>query len=213
MSIYKPNLDAASARKIARGQISLAVDDTAERIAKLAMKFPSKRGGWLCAVEKQFKEAYKETLLAVVSEKRRILAIYFLPLAEEYEGWLAIEISIATFGTAMRTFKIAAIAESAIIKMMQGLRDCSTLDSLKDEILEWFIPSAVICMTMPGRADFLCVPTKSGYFNAKWDHSHNTYVYTSWQPDRLLTDKDQTAISRLRREQRLGMAAALGDCI
>ena len=81
MGIFKPNLDTASARKIVRGRISMAVDDIAERIAKISMTFPSKRGGWLQAVEKQFKEGYKETLLAVVSEKRRVLAIYFLPLA------------------------------------------------------------------------------------------------------------------------------------
>lgn len=213
MNIFKPNLDTASARKIARGRISMAVDDTAERIAKFSMTFPSKRGGWLQAVEKQFKEGYKETLLGVVSEKRRVLAIYFLPLAEQYEGWLGMEISIATFGKAMRVFYIAVITESAIIKLMQGLRDCRPLDSLKDEILEWFIPSALSCMTMPDRPDILCIPTKSGYFTAKWDPSHNTYVYTNWQPDRLLTDKDQTVISRLRLEQGLGMVAELGDCI
>jgi len=58
---------------------------------------------------KKSKEVYKETLQAVVSEKRRVRAIYFLPLAEEYEGWLVIEISTATLDTAMRTFKMAAI--------------------------------------------------------------------------------------------------------
>jgi len=47
----------------------LVADDTVEQVTKLSMKFPSKRGGWLRAVEKQSKEAYKETLQAVVSEK------------------------------------------------------------------------------------------------------------------------------------------------
>ena len=87
----------------------IVADDTVEQVTKLSMKFPSKRGGWLRAVEKQSKEAYKETLQAVVSEKRRVRAIYFLPLAEEYEGWLVVEISIATLDTAMSTFKTAAI--------------------------------------------------------------------------------------------------------
>jgi hypothetical protein len=213
MSTYKPNLDMASARKIARGQISLVVDETAERIANLSTKFPSKRGAWLRAVENEFKEAYKEMLLAVVSEKRRVLAIYFLPLAEQYDGWLAIEVSMATFGTAMRVFKIAVISESAIIRLMMGLRDCRPFDALKDESLEWFLPTVLTCMTMPDRPDILCIPTKSGYFTAKWDHSHNTYVYTNWQPDRLLTDKDRAVLSGLRREERLGMAAELGDCV
>ena len=87
----------------------LVADDTVEQVTKLSMKFPSKRGGWLRAVEKQSKEAYKKTLQVVVSEKRRVRAIYFLPLAEEYEGWLVIEISTATLDTAMRTFEMAAI--------------------------------------------------------------------------------------------------------
>jgi hypothetical protein len=213
MSTYKPNLDGASARKISRGQISLVVDNTAERIANLSAKFPSKRGAWLRAVENEFKEAYKEMLLAVVSEKRRVFAIYFLPLAEQYDGWLAIEVNIATFGTATKVFTIAAISESAIISLMRRLRDCRPFDALKDETLEWFIPSVLTCVTMPDRPDILCIPTKSGYFRAKWDHSHNTYVYTNWQPDRLLTDKDQTVLSRLRSKERLGMAAELGNCI
>ncbi|MEI6807043.1 MAG: hypothetical protein WCK49_11180 [Myxococcaceae bacterium] len=212
MSINKPNLDVSSARTIARGQISIVVEDTAKRIASLSMKFPSKRGAWLRAVENNFKEAYKETLLALIPEKRRVLAVYFLPLAEQYDGWLAIEVSVATFGTAMRTFKLAAITENTIIKLMQGLKDCSHLDALKNELLDWFLPGVMTYMTTLNRPEIICIPTKSGYFIAKWDHSHITYVFTNWQPDRLLTDKEQVVLSKLRREKKFGVAAELGDC-
>ena len=203
MSTVKPNLDVPSARKIARGQISIVVDKTTERIASLSTKYPSKRGAWLRAVEHEFKQAYKETLIAVVSENRRVRAIYFLPLAEQYDGWVAIEVSVATFGAAMRYFRIAAITENAIIRLMQGLRDCSPFDTLKDELLEWFLPGVLTYMSLPNRADALSIPTKSGYFTAKWDHSHSTFVYVSWQPDRLLTDPERTVLDRLRREKRL----------
>ena len=212
MNINKPNLDATSARTIARGQISIVVEDTATRIASLSAKYPSKRGAWLRAVESNFKDAYKDTLLAVFPEKRRVLAVYFLPLAEQYDGWLAIEVSVATFGTATRIFKLAAISENAIIRLMQGLKDCSHLDALRDEFLDWFLLSCMTYLAMPNRPEIICIPTKSGYFTAKWDRSHISYIYTNWQPERLLNDKKQFVLSKLRREERFGVAAELGDC-
>ena len=213
MSTYRPDLDVASARKIARGQISLVVQETAERIANLPAKYPAKRDAWVRFVEKEFKEAYKETLLAVASQKRRVLAIYLLPLAQQYDGWVAIEASIVTFGKAMRFFPLAAISESAIIRLMQGIRACRPIDALKEESLDWFIPSIMAGIASPDRSEILCIPTKWGYFTAKWDYRHNAYVYTSWQPDRLLTDRDRAVLCKLRCEERLGTAAELGDCV
>lgn len=212
MNTNRPTLDAASARKIARGQISIVVDNTSERIAKLSTHFPSKRGAWLRAVEDTFRDAYKDTLLTVVSEKRRVLAVYFLPLAEQYEGWLAIEICVASFDGATRRFYLSAISEHAIVRLMQGRRDCSHLDALKDELLEWILVAMLNCIAGQNRPDILCIPTKSGYFTAKWDRNHSTYVCTNWHPDRLLPDKERAIAARLRHEERLGLEAELANC-
>ena len=213
MSTNKPTLDEASARKVARGQISVMVEKTAERIANTSTKFPAKRGAWLRAVEAGFRKGYKDNILTLVSEKRRVLVVYFLPLAEQYDGWLAVEASVATFGAEMRVFKISVISEHALARLMQGLRDCSLLDALRDQFLEWFLSTILACIASPNRPDILCVPTKSGYFTAKWDRMHSTFVYTDWQPDRLLTDKERTLLDRLRSEERLGLHADFGNCV
>ena len=141
-----------------------------------------------------------------------MVGVYFLPLAEQYEGWLAIEISMVSFGGGTRNIKISALSENAIARVMQGMRDCSPLDSLKGELLEWTLSSVMNCMANQNRPDILCIPTKSRVFTAKWDRNHCTYVYTNWQPERLLADKEQAIVDKLRREERLGLDANLGDC-
>jgi hypothetical protein len=201
----KPTLDDASARKIARGQISVAIENINSRITSLATSYPAKRGAWLRVVEDHYKETYKETLLHIETDKRRVVAFFLWPLADSYDGWIAIDVVVATFGSGTRQLRIAAITENAVVKLMQGLRETSHLDALRAQTLDWALNRVMTCYAEQNRPNNVCIPTKSGYFTAKWDLLHKAYVFTGWHPDRLLNDREQAILERLRREKQIGM--------
>jgi membrane protein YqaA with SNARE-associated domain len=209
----KPNLDLASAKRIARGQINRVAESISERVARLPSQMPVKRLTWLRETENLYRQTYDEVLIGIASEKRRVFAVYLMPLAEEFEGWLSIEVAMASFKGARTIFVLAAVAEQTIARMMEGLKSVDAIEALRNELSEWNFIQLLQSMLLPMPQDVVYVATASGCFVAKWNAQRHSYIMTSWLPDRLATDHERTVLRRLRRDERLGAGPSLTDCI
>lgn len=209
----KPNLDLTSAKRIARGQINRVADTISERVARLPTQMPAKRMAWLRETENLYRQTYDEVLIGIASEKRRVFAVYLMPLAEEFEGWMSIEVAVASFKGARSSFVLAAVAEQTIARLMEGLKSVDAIEALRTELSEWNFIQLLQNMLLPTPQDVAYVATESGYFVAKWNADRHSYIMTSWLPDRLATDHERTVLRRLRREERLGAGPSLAECV
>ena len=207
------NLDLTSAKRIARGQINRVSESISARVARLPAQMPAKRLAWLRETEHLYRQTYDEVLIGIASEKRRVFAVYLMPLAQEFEGWLSIEVAVASFKGARSSFVLAAVAEQTIARMMEGLKSVDAIEALRNELSEWNFVQLLQSMLLPTPQDVVYVATESGCFVAKWNAERHSYIMTSWLPDRLATDHERTVLRRLRREQRLGAGPSLADCI
>lgn len=209
----KSNLDVASAKRIARGQINRVAETISERIARLPAQMPGKRLAWLREAENLYRQTYDEVLIGVASEKRRVFAVYLMPLAEQFEGWLSIEVAVASFKGARTNFVLAAVAEQTIARMLEGLKSVDAIEALRNELSEWNFIQLLQSMLLPTPQEVVYVATESGYFVTKWNADRHSYIMTSWLSDRLATDHERTVLRKLRREQRLGTGPNLAECV
>lgn len=209
----KSNLDMASAKRIARGQINRVAETISERIARLPAQMPGKRLAWLREAENLYRQTYDEVLIGVASEKRRVFAVYLMPLAEQFEGWLSIEVAVASFKGARTNFVLAAVAEQTIARMLEGLKSVDAIEALRNELSEWNFIHLLQSMLLPTPQEVVYVATESGYFVTKWNADRHSYIMTSWLSDRLATDHERTVLRKLRREQRLGTGPNLAECV
>ena len=209
----KSNLDMASAKRIARGQINRVAETISERIARLPAQMPGKRLAWLRETENLYRQTYEEVLIGVASEKRRVFAVYLMPLAEQFEGWLSIEVAVASFKGARTNFVLAAVAEQTIARMLEGLKSVDAIEALRNELSEWNFIQLLQSMLLPTPQEVVYVATESGYFVTKWNADRHSYIMTSWLSDRLATDHERTVLRKLRREERLGTGPSLAECV
>lgn len=184
-STPRVSIDEKSARTIARSRIEQVFAVRQEQLAGKASTLPQKRKAWIRAVERNIRRVMGESLLLTAPGKREVLFLCLDPF-EERPGWLWLTGGILHFQNEPVLAAFGLVSAHALARLMERKREVDPVKALSSEFLEWTFTELMIAM-IADESDFAIVPTQTGYFTAEKDKEEQVYVFTTWLPDRLLT--------------------------